>query len=178
MLAPHSNSEVPVGEGSKFGGIMLRPRYCSHTLLPLGNHHSPRKGENEHLNKKYKLQAFVLSVHKPAARLWKRGLAVVGALRVPLFFPSSCSLFLLSSSLKTLLLHSLLYSLSLKLPLKLLSYHTHALSILSQKHSDDPRKFTTKHFIQTNLPASILQTSTQYKPQETNEIIKTKCKPR
>ena len=95
-----------------------------------------------------------------------------------LFFPSSFSPFLLFSSLKTLLLHSLPHSLSPKLALKRLSCHSHAPSILPRKHKKDPRNSTTKYSIQTNLSASILQTSTQYKPQETNENTKTKCKPK
>ena len=85
------------------------------------------------------------------------------------FFFFYLCLFLRSTSLKTLLLHSLPDSLSPKLPLK------------HPPVTPTPPPFfhsTTKHFIQTNLPASLLQTSTQYKPQETNENTKNECKPK
>ena len=91
-----------------------------------------------------------------------------------IFFSSLC-LFLRSSSLKTLLFHSL--------PLTQTPSKTAFLSPprplrSSTKHNKDPRNSTTKYSIQTNLPASLLQTSTQYKPQEPNENTKTECKPK
>ena len=91
------------------------------------------------------------------------------------FFLFSLCLFLRSSSLKSLLLHSL--------PLTQTPSKTPFLSPprplrSSTKHNKDPRNSTTKYSIQTNLPASLLQTSTQYKPQETNENTKTECKPK
>ena len=118
-------------------------------------------------------------MHKPAARPLKGRAGcrwcTEGASLLSFFLFSFPSFFFSKDSTPSL---SPLLPLSRKLPLKLFSYHTQTLSILSQKHSNDPRKSTTKHFIQTNLPASILHTSTQYKPQETNENIKMKCKPR
>ena len=102
-----------------------------------------------------------------------------GASLLSFFFFFSLCLFLRSSSLKTLLLHSLPHSLSLsQTPSKTPFLSPPRPLRSSTKHNKDPINSTTKYSIQTNLPASLLQTSTQLKPQETNESTKTERKPK